>query len=49
MTDENDPKPMKKTSAVPLRKETVRVTLKATPDSGAGSDGSSGASAYHSS
>jgi len=38
MTDENDPKPMKKTSAVPLRKETVRVTLKATPDSGAGSD-----------
>ena len=31
MSDENDPKPMKKTSAVPLRKETVRVTLKATP------------------
>jgi hypothetical protein len=28
---ENDPKPMKKTSAVPLRKETVRVTLKADP------------------
>lgn len=36
MTDENDPKPMKKTSAVPLRKETVRVTLKATPDGGNG-------------
>ncbi|MCP5535301.1 MAG: hypothetical protein H7A51_03590 [Akkermansiaceae bacterium] len=32
MSDETDPKPMKKTSAVPLRKETVRVTLKATPD-----------------
>lgn len=26
------PKPMKKTSAVPLKKETVRVTLKATDD-----------------
>ena len=26
------PKPMKKTSAVPLKKETVRVTLKATPE-----------------
>lgn len=32
MSDEQDPKPMKKTSAVPLRKETVRVTLKSTPD-----------------
>ena len=29
----NPPKPMKKTSAVPLKKETVRVTLKATDDS----------------
>ena len=38
MTDKNDPKPTKKTSAVPLRKETVRVTLKATPD-GNGSAG----------
>ena len=28
---ENDAKPLKKTSAVPLRKETVRVTLKADP------------------
>lgn len=28
------PTPMKKTSAVPLKKETVRVTLKATPESG---------------
>lgn len=34
MSDEKDPKPLKKTSAVPLRKETVRVTLKATPDAG---------------
>ncbi|MGB0774805.1 MAG: hypothetical protein ACPGUY_03095 [Akkermansiaceae bacterium] len=32
MSEENDPKPMKKTSAVPLRKETVRVTLKSTPE-----------------
>lgn len=34
MSDDNekDPKPMKKTSAVPLRKETVRVTLKANPE-----------------
>ena len=31
MTEGNNPKPMKKTSAVPLRKETVRVTLKANP------------------
>ena len=36
MSDEKDPKPMKKTSAVPLRKETVRVTLKATPEGKAG-------------
>lgn len=34
MTDENNPKPTKKTSAIPLRKETVRVTLKSTPDGG---------------
>ncbi len=31
MSDDKKSKPMKKTSAVPLRKETVRVTLKATP------------------
>ncbi len=31
MTEDNNPKPTKKTSAVPLRKETVRVTLKANP------------------
>ena len=31
MTEDNTPRPTKKTSAVPLRKETVRVTLKATP------------------
>lgn len=31
MSEEENPKPLKKTSAVPLRKETVRVTLKATP------------------
>lgn len=42
MTDDNNPKPMKKTSAVPLRKETVRVTLKATPESD-GNGGSPGA------
>ena len=42
MTEGNNPKPMKKTSAVPLRKETVRVTLKANPsDNGnAGAAGS---------
>jgi len=34
MSDPKDQKPMKKTSAVPLRKETVRVTLKATPEAG---------------
>ena len=32
MSDEKDSKPMKKTSAVPLRKETVRVTLKVIPE-----------------
>ncbi|MGJ8677611.1 MAG: hypothetical protein ACSHX0_08845 [Akkermansiaceae bacterium] len=31
MSEEFDPNEMKKTSAVPLRKETVRVTLKSTP------------------
>lgn len=31
MTEDNNPKPTKKTSAVPLRKETVRVTLKSNP------------------
>lgn len=36
MTEDNTPKPTKKTSAVPLRKETVRVTLKATPADGGG-------------
>ena len=42
MTEDNNPKPTKKTSAVPLRKETVRVTLKANPsDNGnAGAAGS---------
>ena len=42
MTEGNNPKPTKKTSAVPLRKETVRVTLKANPsDNGnAGAAGS---------
>lgn len=35
MTEDNTPKPTKKTSAVPLRKETVRVTLKATPNESA--------------
>ena len=39
MTEDNNPKPMKKTSAVPLRKETVRVTLKANPSD----NGNSGA------
>jgi len=39
MTEGNNPKPMKKTSAVPLRKETVRVTLKANPSD----NGNSGA------
>lgn len=32
MTEDNNPKPTKKTSAVPLRKETVRVTLKSNPN-----------------
>jgi hypothetical protein len=42
MADENDDikgpktKPLRKTSAVPLRKETVRVTLKATPAGASG-------------
>ncbi|MFT7304423.1 MAG: hypothetical protein ACI8UZ_003279, partial [Akkermansiaceae bacterium] len=39
MAEENDPPkpptPMKKTSAVPLKKETVRVTLKAEPPAAA--------------
>ena len=43
MTDDNNPKPTKKTSAVPLRKETVRVTLKATPDNGGDSGNVPGA------
>lgn len=38
MSEEENPKPLKKTSAVPLRKETVRVTLKATPSSDDHSD-----------
>jgi hypothetical protein len=42
MTEDNNPKPMKKTSAVPLRKETVRVTLKANPSD----HGNSGAAGY---
>ena len=42
MTEGNNPKPMKKTSAVPLRKETVRVTLKANPSD----HGNSGAAGY---
>lgn len=32
MSEDTNKEPMKKTSAVPLRKETVRVTLKATPE-----------------
>lgn len=36
------PKPMKKTSAVPLKKETVRVTLKSTPE-GQGAPDTAGA------
>lgn len=38
MTEDNSPKPTKKTSAVPLRKETVRVTLKANPSDRAHAD-----------
>lgn len=51
MANENDnldgpkTKPLRKTSAVPLRKETVRVTLKATPGGTAGAPGSAPAPA----
>ena len=36
MSENEEPKPMTKTSAVPIRKETVRVTLKAPPQGGTG-------------
>lgn len=36
MSDTDEPKPMTKTSAVPIRKETVRVTLKAPPQGAKG-------------